>query len=85
MTVDFYAKVYKDDVISIDKIKLFANLGAKLFQEADGLAGWQELIINARKKKKKKKTSEVNNGDEGIAKRTECKLACNRSCHLTQI
>ena len=28
----------------IDKIKLFANLGAKLFQETGGLLRWQELI-----------------------------------------
>ena len=33
---------YKDLVISIDKIKLFANLVAKLFQEAGGLSRWKE-------------------------------------------
>ena len=38
----------------IDKIKLFANLGAKLFQETDGLSRWQELINNEKKKKKGK-------------------------------
>ena len=38
--------------MSFDKIELFANLEAKLFQEASGLSRWQELIINARKKKK---------------------------------
>ena len=36
--------------MSIDKNKLFANPGAKLFQETGGLSRWQELIINARKK-----------------------------------
>ena len=36
----------------IDKIKLFANLGARLFQETGGLSRWQELINNERKKKK---------------------------------
>ena len=47
-----------------DKIKLFANLGARLFQETGGLSRWQELINNEKnnnnnkklKKKKKKKT-----------------------------
>ena len=28
----------------IDKIKLFANLGARLFQETGGLSRWQELM-----------------------------------------
>ena len=40
----------------IDKIKLFPNLGAKLFQEAGGLSRWQELINKEKKKKKKKRT-----------------------------
>ena len=35
----------------IDKIKLFANLGARLFQETGGLSRWQELINNEKKKK----------------------------------
>ena len=50
-----YARVYKDCVISrpIDKVKLFATLEAKLFQEAGGLSRWQELIINTRKKNNK--------------------------------
>ena len=42
----------------IDKIKLFANLGARLFQETGGLSRWQELINNEKKKlitKKEKK------------------------------
>ena len=30
--------IYRDCVIRIDKIKLFANLGAKLFQETGGLS-----------------------------------------------
>ena len=38
----------------IDKIKLFANLGTRLFQETGGLSRWQELINNERKKKKEK-------------------------------
>ena len=33
----------------IDKIKLFANLGARLFQETGGLSRWQELINNEKK------------------------------------
>ena len=32
----------------IDKIKLFANLGARLFQETGGLSRWQELINNEK-------------------------------------
>ena len=44
-----YKSIYRDCVIRIDKIKLFANLGAKLFQETDGLSRWQELI-NKKKK-----------------------------------
>ena len=36
----------------IDKIKLFANLGARLFQETGGLSRWQELINNEKKKGK---------------------------------
>ena len=36
----------------IDKIKLFANLGARLFQETDGLSRWQELINNEKKNNK---------------------------------
>ena len=44
----------------IDKIKLFANLGARLFQETGGLSRWQELINNEKNKIKininKKKT-----------------------------
>ena len=38
--------IYNDCEIKIDKIKLFPNLGAKLFQETSDLSGWQELIIN---------------------------------------
>ena len=34
----------------IDKIKLFANLGARLFQETGGLSRWHELINNEKKK-----------------------------------
>ena len=45
--------IYRDCVIKIDKIKLFTNLGAKLFQETGGLSRWQELINNEKKKKKK--------------------------------
>ena len=41
--------IYRDCVIKIDKIKLFANLGAKLFQETGGLSRWQELINNEKK------------------------------------
>ena len=41
--------IYRDCVIKIDKIKLFANLGAKLFQETGGLSRWQELLINDKK------------------------------------
>ena len=37
----------------IDKIKLFANLGERLFQETGGLSRWQELIKNEKKKRKK--------------------------------
>ena len=33
----------------IDKIKLFANLGARLFQETGGLSRWQEQINNEKK------------------------------------
>ena len=39
----------------IDKIKLFANLGARLFQETGGLSRWLELINNEKQKKKKRK------------------------------
>ena len=45
--------IYIDCVIKIDKIKLFANLGAKPFQETGGLSRWQELINNEKKKKRK--------------------------------
>ena len=38
----------------IDKIKLFANLGARLFQETGGLSRWQELLNNEKIKIKKK-------------------------------
>ena len=34
----------------IDKIKWFANLGARLFQETGGLSRWQELITKKKKK-----------------------------------
>ena len=44
-----YARVYRDCVKSIDKMKLHANLGAKLFQKASGLSKWQELINETRK------------------------------------
>ena len=59
--------IYRDCVIKIDKIKLFANLGAKLFQETGGLSRWQELINN-----KEKKTAVVSclRESQGIAKRT---------------
>ena len=41
--------IYQDCVLKIDKIKLFANLRAKLFQVTGGLSKWQELIINDKK------------------------------------
>ena len=41
--------IYRDCVIQIDKIKLFANLGVKLFQETGGLSRWHELINNEKK------------------------------------
>ena len=41
--------IYRDCVIKIDKIKLFANLRGKLFQETVGRSRWQELIISAKK------------------------------------
>ena len=65
-----YARVCRDCVTNIDKISFFANLGAKLFQEAAGLSRWQELTINSRKKekKKKKKNGEVNNAAKNLAK-----------------
>ena len=42
--------IYRDCVIQMDKIKLFANLGVKLFQETGGLSRWHELINNEKKK-----------------------------------
>ena len=40
--------IYRGCVIRIDKIKLFANLGVRLFQETDGLSRWRELINNEK-------------------------------------
>ena len=39
----------------IDKIKLFANLRARLFQETGGLSRMQELVNNEKKKINEKK------------------------------
>ena len=77
--------MYRDYVISINKVKLLANLGAKLFQEAGGLFKMARANKRKKEKKIKIKTSEVDKGAEGIAKKTKYDLACNRSCHLTQI
>ena len=41
--------ICRDCVIRIDKIKLFANLGAKMFQETGGFSRWQELMNNEKK------------------------------------
>ena len=41
-----YAVVCRDCAISVDKIKLFANMNTKLFQEDGGLSRWQELLAN---------------------------------------